>query len=247
MELSDAVALITGGTRMGATLGRALAAQGAHVAFAYARSAEAAHAAADVVRAAGRHATTFQADLEQPTACARLVGDTVAWRQRLDVLICLASVFDRVPLGDLTPEEWGRQLSIDLDASFHCARTASAHMRTRGVGHIILCSDWVAASGRPRYTGYVPYYVAKAGVIALAEALALELADTGVQVNAIAPGPMLPAAGATPEMQQAVMDATPLARWGGAEGLTQAVIGLLSQDWMTGQTVRVDGGRHLAI
>lgn len=232
---------------MGATLGTALAAQGAHVAFGYGRSAAAAQTAAALVRSAGRDATTFQADLQHPASCTRLVRDVVDWRQRLDVLICLASVFDRIPLDDLTPEEWRRQLSIDLDSSFHCARAAAMHMQARGGGHIILCSDWVAASGRPRYTGYVPYYVAKAGVIALAEALALELAGSGVQVSAIAPGPMLPAAGATPEMQQAVMDATPLGRWGGAEGLTQAVMGLVSQDWMTGQTIRVDGGRHLAI
>lgn len=248
MQLDDAVALITGGSRMGATIGAALAARGAHVAFAYARSAGAARSAAEHVRAAGREATTSQADLEEPAACQRLIDDVAAWRQRLDVVICLASVFDRVALHDLTPEEWRRQLAIDLDASFHCARAAARHMRAgqRG-GHIILCSDWVAASGRPRYTGYLPYYVAKAGVLALTEALALELADTGVQVNAVAPGPMLPAAGTTPEMQQAVMDATPLGRWGGAEALTHAVMGLLAQDWMTGQTVRVDGGRHLAI
>lgn len=248
MQLDDAVALITGGTRMGATLGASLAARGAHVAFAYGRSADEARTAADGVRAAGRDATTFQADLEEPAACQRLIDDVMSWRQRLDVVICLASVFDRVALDDLSPGEWRRQLSIDLDASFHCARAAAGHMRAgHNGGHIILCSDWVAASGRPRYTGYVPYYVAKAGVIALAESLALELADAGVQVNAIAPGPLLPAAGTTPEMQQAVMDATPLHRWGGAQGLTDAVMGVLAQDWMTGQTIRVDGGRHLAI
>lgn len=247
MNLTDAVALITGGARMGATLGAALAAQGAHVVFAFAQSSGAAEAAADVVRLAGRAATTLKADLQSPAACAHLIDEAHAWRGRLDVAICLASVFDRQPLDAVTPAEWRRQLGVDLDASFHCAHAAALHMRRAGGGHIVLCSDWVAASGRPRYAGYVPYYVAKVGVIALAEAMALELAADGVQVNAIAPGPMLPAAGATPAMQQAVMAATPLGRWGGAEGLTQAVMGLLSQDWVTGQTIRVDGGRHLAI
>lgn len=247
MNLIDRVALITGGTRMGATLGAALAMQGAHVAFGYARSDDAARAAADLVQATGTSATTLQADLQDPAACARLVDDAHTWRGRLDVVVCLASVFDRQPLDAVTPAEWHRQLGVDLDASFHCARAAAIHMRRARRGHIVLCSDWVAASGRPRYTGYVPYYVAKAGVIALAETLALELAADGVQVNAIAPGPMLPAAGTTPAMQQAVMEATPLGRWGGADGLTAAVMGLLAQDWVTGQTVRVDGGRHLAM
>ena len=246
MQLSGSVALITGGTRMGAALGVALAGRGAHVAFSYARSADAASQSADAVRAEGGAATTFEADLQQPAACERLVTQAIAWRGRLDVLICLASVFDRRSLDDITAAEWRRQLAVDLDGSFHCARAAALHMRTRRRGHIVLCSDWVAASGRPRYTGYVPYFVAKAGVVALAEALALEVAGDEVQVNAIAPGPMLPAAGATPAMQQAVLDATPLARWGGAEGLTHAVMGLLEQDWITGQTIRVDGGRHLA-
>lgn len=247
MNLTDRVALITGGTRMGARLGTALAAQGAHVVFAYAHSADAARAAAAVVQSAGAAATTLQADLQVPDACVRLVDQAHAWRGRLDVVICLASVFDRQPFDDVTPAEWHRQLAVDLDASFHCARAAAIHMRRARCGHIVLCSDWVAASGRPRYTGYVPYYVAKAGVIALAETLALEVAPDGVQVNAIAPGPMLPAAGTTPAMQQAVLEATPLGRWGGAEGLTDAVMGLLAQDWVTGQTIRVDGGRHLAI
>ena len=78
-------------------------------------------------------------------------------------------------------------------------------------------------------------------MVALTESLALELAADGVQVNAIAPGPILPAAGTTPEMQAAVMQATPLGHWGGPDVVTHAILGLLEQEWVTGQMVRVDG------
>ncbi|AMY12935.1 3-oxoacyl-[acyl-carrier-protein] reductase FabG [Luteitalea pratensis] len=245
MTLSDKVVLITGGTRMGASLAHACAARGADVALSYAHSAHAIDEVVTSVAATGRRAAAFATDLRVAAACASLVDDVIAWAGQLDVLVCLASVYARVPLDELTPQDWQEQLAVDLDASFHCARAAAAHMRPRGAGHVVLCSDWVAASGRPRYTGYLPYYVAKAGVVALTESLALELAADGVQVNAIAPGPILPAAGTTPEMQAAVMQATPLRHWGGPDVVTHAIMGLLDQEWVTGQVVRVDGGRHL--
>ena len=245
MDLSGKVVLITGGARMGASLAHECAVHGADVALSYARSVDAITEVVTEVSGSGRRAAAIAADLRAPTACVSLIDEVVAWAGRIDVLVCLASVYARVPLEVLTPEDWREQLAVDLDASFHCARAAAAHMRPRGAGHIVLCSDWVAASGRPRYTGYLPYYVAKAGVVALAECLALELAPDGIQVNAIAPGPILPAAGSTPEMQSAVMEATPLRHWGGPDVLTHAVIGLLEQEWVTGQIIRVDGGRHL--
>jgi NAD(P)-dependent dehydrogenase (short-subunit alcohol dehydrogenase family) len=103
----------------------------------------------------------------------------------------------------------------------------------------------VAASGRPRYQGFVPYYVAKRGVIGLTEALALELAADRILVNAVAPGPIVAPPGTTPEESEAVEKATPLGRWGGEEEIVKVVLFLLESDFVTGETIRVDGGRHV--
>jgi NAD(P)-dependent dehydrogenase (short-subunit alcohol dehydrogenase family) len=134
---------------------------------------------------------------------------------------------------------------VDLRASFLCAHAAAPHMQRSGGGRIINFSDWTARSGRPRYQGYLPYYVAKAGVIALTEALALELAADNILVNAIAPGPILAPADMNDEELRAVEKATPLGRWGGELEIAKVVVSLLHGDFVTGETVRVDGGRHL--
>ena len=120
-------------------------------------------------------------------------------------------------------------------------------MRRSGGGRIINFADWVAASGRPRYKGFLAYYVAKAGVKALTEALALELAADGILVNAIAPGPILAPPETTDEEFQAVERATPLGRWGGPEEIAKTVLALIESDFITGETIRVDGGRHLRV
>ena len=118
-------------------------------------------------------------------------------------------------------------------------------MRQQGGGRIINFSDWVAKSGRPRYPGYLPYYVAKAGVVALTEALALELAPDNILVNAVAPGPILPPPTLSDDEMRAVEESTPLGRWGGEIEIAKVVLALLESDYITGETVRVDGGRHL--
>jgi len=106
-------------------------------------------------------------------------------------------------------------------------------------------SDWIARSGRPRYAGFLPYYVAKAGTIALTEALALELAADNILVNAIAPGPILAPPGTTDQESRAVEQATPLGRWGGETEIAKGVLALLDSDFITGETIRIDGGRHV--
>lgn len=245
MELTDRVVLITGAKRIGAAVARAAAARGADVAVSYNRSRVEAEGCAEAVRAAGRRALVHQANLTNAAECDGLVAAVVTALGRLDVLINMASVYVSKPFDQLTERDWDASLDVDLKAAFLCARAAAPAMRTAGGGRIINFSDWVARSGRPRYPGFLPYYVAKAGAIALTEALALELAPDQILVNAIAPGPILPPPGTTPDELAAVEQATPLGRWGGEAEIVKAVLALIDSDFMTGETVRVDGGRHV--
>lgn len=246
MELHDRVVLITGGKRIGAAIAADLARRDMDVALSYNRSRREADEAADAVRAAGRRVTVIQADLSQGAECERLVREAAASLGRLDVLINMASVYSSVAFDQTDEAMWDAVLDVDLKAAFLCARAAAPHLRARGGGRIINFSDWVAASGRPRYKGYVPYFVAKRGIIGLTEALALELAADQILVNAIAPGPMVPPPGTTAEELKAVEASTPLGRWGGAQPIVDAVAFLLQSDFVTGETIRVDGGRHVA-
>ena len=245
MLLTDTVALITGGRRIGAVVARELAARGVDVALGYARSRDAADAAAAEVKSAGRRAIAIQGDVTNPDACAALVRSTVDAFGRLDILINMASVYAKKPFDQLTLADWTAVLDVDLRAAFLCASAAVPAMRKSGGGRIINFSDWVARSGRPRYEGFVPYYVAKTGVIALTEALALELAKDNILVNAIAPGPIVAPSDTSDEELKAVEQATPLGRWGGELEIAKAVLALLDSDFITGETIRVDGGRHV--
>jgi NAD(P)-dependent dehydrogenase (short-subunit alcohol dehydrogenase family) len=151
----------------------------------------------------------------------------------------------QTPFDELEAEAWNAVLDVDLRAAFLCARAAAPHMRAAGGGRIISFSDWTARSGRPRYKGYLPYYVAKSAVIALTEGLALELAEDNILVNAIAPGPILAPPETTDDELKAVERATPLGRWGGESEIVKGVLALLESDFITGETLRIDGGRHV--
>jgi len=245
VDLKDKVALITGGKRIGLVVAGELAARGVDVALSYARSRTEAEHAAERVRAAGRRSTILQADLSQPDACEAIVAATVHELGRIDILINMASVYVQRPFDQLRSVDWDAVIDVDLRAAFLCARAAALHMRRQGGGRIINFSDWVARSGRPRYLGYVPYYVAKVGIIGLTEALALELAGDNILVNAIAPGPIVAPPGTTNEESKTVEQATPLGRWGGEIEIAKTVAALLDSDFITGETIRVDGGRHI--
>jgi NAD(P)-dependent dehydrogenase (short-subunit alcohol dehydrogenase family) len=245
MDLSGRVALITGGRRIGAVVATELARGGADVALVYRRSRTEAEETAGAVRALGRRVFLVQADLSAPESSQRIVDETVEALGRIDVLVNMASIYISKAIDDVTVDDWNTQLNVDLRASWLCARAAVPHMRRLRGGRIINFADWVARSGRPRYAGYLTYYVAKAGVVALTEALALELATDQILVNAIAPGPIVAPEDTSDDEFAKVERATPLGRWGGEIEIAKAVMALIDSDFITGETIRVDGGRHL--
>jgi len=245
MTLTEKKALITGGKRIGAVVAQELARRGVDVALTYNRSAAEADATAAAVQALGRRAFAIKADLSNAKACGVLVDDAAASLGGLDILVNMASVYRAQPFDDLDETRWREGLDVDLGATFFCSHAAVPHMRRAGGGRIINFSDWVAASGRPRYKGYVPYYVAKRAVIGLTEALALELAEDQILVNAIAPGPILAPENTDADEMKAVEAATPVGRWGGEIEIAAAVLFLLDSGFVTGEVIRVDGGRHV--
>ena len=245
MDLKDKAVLITGAKRVGADVARELAKRGADVAVSYARSKKEADDLVADVQAMGRRAVAIQADLTHPESCREVVDQTASAFGRLDVFIAMASVYTATPFDKLNLAEWDRTINVDLRSTFLCAIAAVPHMRKQGGGRIVTFSDWLPRSGRPRYEGWLPYYVAKGGVMALTEALALELAPDNILVNAVAPGPILAPPTTTAEEHQKVADVTPLGRWGGGLEIAKAVLAFIDSDFITGETLRVDGGRHL--
>jgi NAD(P)-dependent dehydrogenase (short-subunit alcohol dehydrogenase family) len=245
MELSNRVAMVTGGKRIGAAVAVELARRGADIGLCYNRSRKEAEATSVAVEAVGRRAFIMQANLSVAAECEAFVEATVSELGRLDVLINMASIYVSRPFTELTVKEFDETLAVDLRAAFVCSRAAAPHMKKQAGGCIINFSDWLARSGRPRYPGFLPYYVAKTGVIGLTEALALELAPDKIRVNAIAPGPILAPPETTDEELSAVEKSTPLGQWGGEKAIVDAVLAFLQCDFVTGETWRVDGGRHV--
>jgi NAD(P)-dependent dehydrogenase (short-subunit alcohol dehydrogenase family) len=245
MDLRDRVVLLTGGKRIGATVAVELAKRGADIGLSYNTSRAEAEATADAVRAAGRRAFTRQANVSRAEDCEALVAATVAEFGRLDVLVNMASVYRSIPLDRMTADDLQASLDVDLKSAFLCTLAAVPHMRAAGGGRIVNFSDWLAVSQRPRYKGYLGYYVAKKAVMGLTEALALELAEDQILVNAVAPGPILAPPDLPDDELGAVEKATPLGRWGGGAEIAKAVIALIETDFITGEILRVDGGRHV--
>jgi pteridine reductase len=242
MDLSGRTALVTGGARrIGRAITMALAARGARVAVHYGSSVADADRVVAEVRTGGGVAEAFAADLADARAVLGLATDVTARLGPVDVLINNASVFYRTPLADLGEPEWDDNLDVNLKAPYLLSLCLGRAMRERGAGKIVNLGD--AGAERP-YRDYLPYCVSKAAIATLTRGLAKLLAPA-VQVNCIAPGPILPPAGASAEEQAKMLRRTPLGRFGGADAVVDAVLYLLASDFVTGTTIAVDGGRSL--
>lgn len=242
LDPKDKAALMTGGARIGQVVARALAARGCALALTYRGSRDAAEATAAAARSAGVQAIVLRADAIDEAQVRATVSEAAKSLGRLDILIDMASIYLETP--EPTEADWSTALNANARSVLFFSMAVAPIMKTGGGGRIINFADWLPVSGRPLYKGYIPYYTSKAAVTALTESLALELSPE-ILVNAIAPGPILAPPNLTAEENARVIQATPLARWGGAEEIAKAVLFLVETDFVTGECIRVDGGRHL--
>ncbi|PYV93037.1 MAG: beta-ketoacyl-ACP reductase [Acidobacteria bacterium] len=245
MNIENKLAMITGTKRIGRVVGKALAEKGADVVLTYNHSKEEAESAAREIRQKGRRAMALQADVSRSSDVQALVDRVSQELGKIHILINMASIYSSKPFEETTEKDWDANININLKSVFLCAKAAVPGMKAEGGGRIINFADWIAASGRPRYKGYLPYYVSKVGVIGLTEILALELAPYNILVNAIAPGPILAPPDLSIEEDLEVRKATPLGRWGGENEIAKIVLSLIETDFITGECIRVDGGRHI--
>ncbi|HOD83353.1 MAG: 3-oxoacyl-(acyl-carrier-protein) reductase FabG [Planctomycetes bacterium ADurb.Bin126] len=237
IDLSGKIALVTGASqRLGKAIATALARSGADVALHYHASADAARAAADELRALGRRVELFQADLAQPERIEALFAQVRDAFGRLDILVNNAARYERTPIDTLTAEQWDAQMALDARAPALCIRFALPLMPAGSA--VVNITD--VSADRP-WGGYVAYCAAKAALQAVTRAAARALAPRSIRVNAVAPGAIL-WQDESPDDRQAVLRHVPLGRTGTPDDVAQAVLFLAANDYVTGQTLRVDGG-----
>ncbi|HEX8850163.1 MAG TPA: SDR family oxidoreductase [Gemmatimonadaceae bacterium] len=241
MELGGRVALVTGGgRRVGRALALALGRAGARVAVHYNGSASGARETCALVRDAGGEAESFAADLTAASAPAALVDEVVARFGALDVLVNSAAVMERTPFGSVDAAAWDAMFALNLRAPFMLAQAAAPHLVARG-GAIVNIADLAAFETWP---AYIPHGITKSGIVHMTRSLARVLAPA-VRVNAIAPGAVLLPEHWDGDSADRLEDTTPLRRLGSPDDVAGAMLYLLGADYVTGETIIVDGGRHV--
>lgn len=235
------VALVTGGARrVGRAIALALAGRGIDVAVHHSASPDAAEETARAIRALGADARVVAADLREGDAPERLVREVHASFGRLDVLVNSAAIMPRTPVGTVTQAQWDEVVALNLRAPFFCAQAAAAVLPNPG-GVIINIADLAAYETWP---AYIPHAITKAGVVHMTRGLARALAP-GIRVNAVAPGMVLRPTDWSEADEARLVRTTPLERGGSPDDVAQAVLYLLDAGYVTGETLIVDGGRHV--
>jgi pteridine reductase len=241
MNLQNKVLILTGAARIGKAVAQALADRDARLTITYL------HDPPDL-KMLNTEVLFVQADLTQSTDVTRVIARTKAHYGRIDGLIHMAAIYSATPWKTLREHDWDENMNVIAKSTFLLAKAVGDHLLTNDSegdikGKIITISDWSVLSAP--YKSYLPYNVAKTAVVGLTKSLAKELAPA-ITVNCIAPGPILKPAGLSEDESRKVLSKTPLARWGGAHVITEAILYLLAADFVTGQVVYVDGGRSIA-
>jgi pteridine reductase len=241
MELRGRNALVTGaGHRVGRAIALALAGRGMRVAIHYNSADKGARETLEQVRAAGGDGDVFPGDLTRGDAGDALVSAVREKFRTLDVLVNSAAVMVRTPFGETTAKQWDDIMALNLRAPFLLTQAAAPMLRASH-GVVVNIADLAAFETWP---AYVPHGISKSGVVHLTRSLARLLAPE-VRVAAIAPGAVLLPENWDADSAEHLKETTPLHRMGSPEDVTRTVLFILDSDYLTGETIVVDGGRNV--
>lgn len=246
-SLEGKVAVVTGASRgIGRAIALTLADAGADVVVNYAGSEAAANDTAAAIEALGRKAITVKANVGKADEADQLVKTALEQMGRIDILVNNAGITRDNLIMRMKEEEFDQVIETNLKGVFNCIKSVTRPMMKQRSGRIINISSVVGVLGNP---GQANYVAAKAGVIGLTKASARELASRGITVNCVAPGFIeTDMTDALPEeYREQLLAQIPLARLGQPEHIAKTVRFLASEDaeYMTGQTVHVDGGMYM--
>ncbi len=242
MNPNGKVALVTGaGRRVGRSLALALGDAGARVAVHYGRSEQEANETASLIESMGSQAITVQADLEHPGQVKQLAADVLNNLGPIEILVNNASIFDKVGMNDLQSDEWDRHFAINVRAPFLLAQVMKHQLTGDTPGKIISLNDWRTA----RPTRFA-YGITKTALSGLTRTLALSMAPN-VQSNEIALGAILPPVDISLNRprNEIKINLGPADRMGTLNEVADAMMMLIKNDFITGETINVDGGRHI--
>ena len=240
-RLVGRVALVTGaGRRVGRAIALELGRRGMRVVVHFNGARQGADETVRLIRDGGGDAAAVQADLGAPGSPEALVDQVLASHGSLGALVNSAAMMLRTPVGEVTIAEWEAMFALNVRAPFFLSQHAAPSLASMG-GAIVNIADLAAFESWP---AYVPHGMTKAAVVQMTRALARALAPR-VRVNAVAPGVVLLPEGWSDDEAEHLRATTPLARLGTPDDVAKAVVYLLEAEYVTGETIRVDGGRHI--
>lgn len=250
MRLKDKVAIITGaGQGIGAAYARKFCEEGAKVVIADINQNKSEAVVKEII-GKGHEALAVMNDVSDESSTQALAREVIERYGRIDILVNNAAIFSTIilkPMEEISVDEWDRLMSVNLRGMFLCCKAVVPQMKAQKHGRIINVSSATVFMGKPYYIHYV---TSKAGVIGFTRALAREVGDWNIQVNCLTPGyteTEVPRATTTPEQKKAIIGHQCIKRIGTPEDLVGIMVFLASDEseFMTGQTLNIDGGDNL--